>query len=110
MRGFFAAVRVGLLDMRGDIRRFLLIVACLAVGTALISGVSSVGASIKQAVERDAAVLMGGDLELSRADRLATGEEAALLSSFGRLSNVIDTNLRAQSGDKDAFVDLISIG
>ena len=110
MRGFFAAVRVGLLDMRGDIRRFLLIVACLAVGTALISGVSSVGASIKQAVERDAAVLMGGDLELSRADRLATGEEVALLSSFGRLSNVIDTNLRAQSGDKDAFVDLISIG
>ena len=110
MRAFFAAVRVGLLDMRGDIRRFILIVACLAVGTALISGVSSVGASIKQAVERDAAVLMGGDLELSRADRVATGDEVALLSSFGRLSNVIDTNLRAQSGDKDAFVDLISIG
>ena len=34
----------------------------------------------------------------------------ALLQTFGKLANVIDTNLRAQSGDKDAFVDLISIG
>ncbi len=110
MRSFWAAVRVGLLDMRGDWRRFTLIIACLAVGTALIAGVSSVGASIRQAVAEDAAVLMGGDLELSRADRVATGDEVALLQTFGKLANVIDTNLRAQSGDKDAFVDLISIG
>ena len=40
--------------------------------------------------------------------RLAT--KSALLQTFGKLANVIDTNLRAQSGDKDAFVDLISIG
>ena len=64
MRAFFAALRVGLLDMRGDFRRFVLLIACLAVGTALIAGVSSVGESIRQAVDRDAAVLMGGDVEL----------------------------------------------
>lgn len=110
MQGIWAAIRIGLLDMRGDMRRFGLIVACLAVGTALIAGVSSVGASIRQAVERDAAVLMGGDLELSRADRAATGEELALLATFGRVSNVVDTNVRAEAGDRDAFVDLVSIG
>ncbi|MHB1109025.1 MAG: ABC transporter permease [Devosia sp.] len=110
MRGFWAAIRIGLLDMRGDMRRFGLLIACLAVGTALIAGVSSVGASIRQAVERDAAVLMGGDLELSRADRVATDEELALLARFGQVSNVIDTNVRAEAGDLDAFVDLVSIG
>ena len=68
--------------MRGDLRRFGLLIVCLAVGTALIAGVSSVGASIRQAVERDAAVLMGGDVELSRADRPATPEELAV---FGKL-------------------------
>ena len=96
--------------MRGDLRRFGLLVAALAVGTALIAGVSSVGASIRQAVEQDAAVLMGGDLELSRADRPATPDELALISTFGKLSSVIDTNVGAKSGEHDAFVDLVSIG
>ena len=109
MRAFWATVRIGLLDMRGDLRRFLLLVACLALGTALIAGVNSVGASIKQAVERDAALLMGGDLELSRADRLANGKELALLATFGQVAGVIDTNIGAKAGDHDAFVDLVSV-
>ncbi len=110
MRSFWATIRVGLLDMRGDLGRFVLLVACLVVGTALIAGVSSVGASIKQAVEQDAALLMGGDLELSRADRAATDEELALISAYGTLANVVDTNVRAETAGGDAFVDLVSIG
>ena len=110
MPGFWATVRIGLLDMRGDFRRFGLLIACLAVGTALIAGVSSVGASIRQAVERDAALLMGGDLELSRADRGATVEELALLATYGQVASVIDTNVRAEAAGRDAFVDLVAIG
>lgn len=105
-----AAVRTGLLDMRGDLRRFVLLVICLAVGTALIAGVGFVGASITRAVDLDAAKLMGGDLELSRADRWATEEELEQLADFGTISTVLDTNLRAQAGDRDAFVDLMAIG
>ena len=110
MRAVLAAIRIGLLDMRGDLRRFGLLIICLAVGTALISGVSSVGASIRQAVQDNAAVLMGGDVELSRADRQATAEELALISRFGRVSYVVDTNVRAEVGANSAFVDLISVG
>jgi len=110
MRGVWAAIHLGLLDMRGDIRRFGLLIVCLAVGTALIAGVSSVGAGIKQAVERDAAVIMGGDVELSRADRPATPDELATIARFGPVAAVIDTNVRAQSQTRDAFVDLVSGG
>jgi len=110
MRAFLAVVRIGLLDMRGDLRRFGLLVACLAVGTALIAGVGSVGASIRAAVERDAALIMGGDVELSRGDRAATADELALLAGFGQVSNAIDTNLRAEMGNADAFVDLVAVG
>ena len=110
MSGLWAAIRIGLLDMRGDFRRFGLLIVCLAVGTALIAGVSSVGASIKQAVEQDAAVLMGGDLELSRADRPATADELAVMARFGQISTVIETNVRAQTDTKDAFLDLVSVG
>src|SRR5689334_6482705 len=104
MRGVWAAIQLGLLDMRGGIGRFGLLVISLAVGTALIAGVSSVGASIREAVERDAATLMGGNLELSRADRPATEAELAVIAGYGAVATVIDTNVRAQSAEQDAFV------
>ena len=110
MRRLLAAARIGLLDMRNDLRRFTLLIICLAVGTALIAGVSSVGASIRQAVEQDAALLMGGDVELSRTDRAATADELALMQGYGQITTVIDTNVRAENGDADAFVDLITVG
>jgi putative ABC transport system permease protein len=110
MGSFWAACRIGLLDMRGDLRRFLLLVVCLAVGTALIAGVNSVGASITRAIDDGAAELMGGDVELSRADRVATDAERATFASFGTVATIIDTNLRAESATADAFVDLSAIG
>jgi putative ABC transport system permease protein len=110
MRAVLAAIRIGLLDMRGDLRRFGLLVVCLAVGTALIAGVSSVGESIRTAVERDAAVLMGGDVELSRTDRVATPAELAQFETYGAIASAIDTNVRAELGDREAFVDLVAVG
>ena len=104
------AIRIGLLDMRGDLRRFVLLVVCLAVGTALISGVNSVGASITRAIDDGAAELMGGDVELSRADRFATADELATMQGLGTVSTIVDTNLRAQSATTDAFVDLSAVG
>lgn len=110
MREFFATLRVGLLDMRGDLRRFGLLIGTLAIGTALIAGVSSVGESIRQAVERDAALIMGGDVELVRADRAATPNELAVIGGFGAVASVIDTNLRAETEAGTAFADLIAVG
>jgi putative ABC transport system permease protein len=110
MRAFLAASRVGLIEMLGDLRRFTLLIICLAVGTALIAGVSTVGAAITRAVNENAAILMGGDLELTRADRSADVGEIELLSGYGRIASVIDTNVRAESATGEAFVDLVAAG
>jgi len=110
MNRLWSAIRFGLLDMRGDWRRFGLIIACLAVGTALIAGVSSVAASLEETLQTNAALIMGGDIELSRADRAATAEELETIGQFGQVANVVDTNVRAESNEHDAFADLISIG
>ncbi len=110
MRSVWAAIRIGLLDLRGDVRRFVLLVVCLAVGTALIAGVNSVGTSIAQAVDASAAEIMGGDLELSRADRPATGDELQAMATYGAVASVVDTNVRAQSNTGDAFLDLAAAG
>ncbi|MCP8884761.1 FtsX-like permease family protein [Devosia sp. XJ19-1] len=110
MRSVWPAIRIGLLDMRGDLRRFLLLVVCLAVGTALIAGVNSVGTSITRAIETGAAEIMGGDIELSRADRLATPDELAAMQALGQVVSVIDTNLRAETFTDEAFADVSAVG
>ncbi|SMQ75799.1 putative ABC transport system permease protein [Devosia lucknowensis] len=110
MRSLWAATRIGLLDMRGDLRRFLLLVVCLAVGTALIAGVNSVGTSITRAVEVGAAEIMGGDIELSRADRLATPDELAAMQVLGEVVLTVDTNLRAETFEDEAFADVSAVG
>jgi putative ABC transport system permease protein len=102
-------MRIGLLDLRGDLRRFGVLIACLALGTGTIAAVGSVGASLQAAVVRDATTLMGGNLEAARPDRDATPEELAFLSSFGQLTHVIDTNARGTSGDNSAFMDLLVV-
>src|SRR5690606_34930602 len=110
MRALFAAARVGLKEMAGDWHRFWLLIICLAVGTALIAGVSSVSSAITRAVDENAAQLMGGDLELTRSDRAANAEELAILNASGVIASVVETNLGAESPNGDAFVDLIAAG
>lgn len=110
MRAVFAAARVGLKEMAGDWARFSLLIICLAVGTALIAGVSAVSSAITRAVDQNAALLMGGDLEFTRSDRAATPAELAILEQAGTLASVIETNLGAESMSGEAFVDLVAAG
>ncbi|MFD1254540.1 ABC transporter permease YtrF precursor [Devosia equisanguinis] len=110
MRAMIAAARVGLIEMAGDWKRFWLLILCLAVGTALIAGVSSVSGAITRAVDQNAAVLMGGDLELTRSDRAANADELALFERFGRVAALTETNLSAESDTSEAFVDLVAAG
>lgn len=110
MRAFFAAARVGLKEMAGDWARFSLLIICLAVGTALIAGVSSVSSAITRAVDQNAALLMGGDLEFTRSDRPANPSEIAILEQAGTLASTVETNLSAESATGEAFVDLVAAG
>lgn len=102
-------MRVGLVDLRGDLRRFGVLIACLALGTGVIAAVGSVGDSLRLAVERDATTLLGGDLEASRPDRDATAEELAFFETLGQVTNVVDSNARASAGDNSAFIDLLAV-
>lgn len=109
MNRFVGWIRVGLLDLRSDLRRFGVLIACLALGTGVIAAVGSVGTSLRMAVERDATTLMGGDIEAARPDRDASPAELAFLKSLGQLAHVVDTNARASAGEEAAFVDLLAV-
>ena len=105
-------MRVALVDLRGDVRRFGILLACLALGTGTIAGVSSVGAALQSAILRDANTLLGGDIEASRADRRATPDEVAYFETLGRVAETEDSNSRADAVDDSgntAFLDILAV-
>ena len=108
MRRLMSWMRVAVIDLRGDMRRFIVLIACLALGTSVIAAVGSVGTSLKNAVDNDTTTLMGGDLQVSRPDRPATPEELAYLKTLGKVSYVVDSAARGVVGDESTLLDLLA--
>ncbi len=105
-------MRVAIVDLRGDLRRFGILLACLALGTGTIAGVSSVGAALQAAIMRDANTLLGGDIEVSRADRRADADELAYFQSLGQVVETMDSNARGDATDgsgNTAFLDILAV-
>ena len=105
-------MRVAIVDLRGDLRRFGILLACLALGTGTIAGVSSVGSALQDAVLRNANTLLGGDLQISRADRRATPEEMVYFQSLGEVAETITSNARGDALDDSGntvFLDIYAV-
>ena len=104
--------RVAITDLRGDLRRFGILLACLALGVGTIAGVSSVGSALQDAILRNANTLMGGDLQVTRADRRANDDELAYIKSLGQVSETITSNSRGDAIDQSgntAFLDIYAV-
>ncbi|MEP7240276.1 MAG: FtsX-like permease family protein [Devosia sp.] len=105
-------MRVAMVDLRGDLRRFGILLACLALGVGTIAGVSSVGAALKTAILHNANTLLGGDLQIARADRRATPNELKYFQSLGQVSETITSNSRGDAVDDSgntAFLDIYAV-
>lgn len=102
-------LRVALVDLDFDWRKFGVLIACIALGVAAIATVGSVGAALESAISRDARGFLGGDLEASIGYRPATPAELALFHRLGRVSEVVDIAARATAADKSALIGLRAI-
>ncbi|MDB5541121.1 MAG: hypothetical protein JWQ89_2848 [Devosia sp.] len=102
-------LRVALKDLRGDLRRFTILLACLALGVGTITIVGSVGAALQSGLLRDARTLLGGDLEASLSYRAATPEERTLFQSLGKLDEVVEVMGRADAGDQSNFLAIRAV-
>lgn len=98
-----AMLGFALADLRGSLGRFVILLACLALGVGTIAMVGAVATSVDTALSRDGRVMLGGDLEARLGYRSATSEERAFLATLGTVSEAIDFVARPRSGDHAAF-------
>jgi putative ABC transport system permease protein len=102
-------LRVALLDLRGDLRHFGVLLACLALGVGTIAAVGSVGEALQAAIARDARIVLGGDLEAQLSYRKANADERALFDGLGTVAEVIDVAGRLRGEGGSGFVSIKAV-
>ncbi|HUA53196.1 MAG TPA: FtsX-like permease family protein [Candidatus Sulfotelmatobacter sp.] len=79
MREWRLAARLARRELRGGIRGFRIFLACLTLGVAAIAAVGSISAAVVTGLQRDARVILGGDVTLRLLHRPASPDQLAWL-------------------------------
>lgn len=109
MRRLQGWLRVAMIDLRGSAKRFVILIACLALGVAAIGTVSAVRSSVETAIARDARLILGGDLELRAQRSDVDGAVVTALEALGRVSREVEINSQAGKAGKTAFLALRAV-
>ncbi|PZQ52282.1 MAG: drug:proton antiporter [Rhodovulum sulfidophilum] len=85
------ALRLALRELRGGLRGFYVLLACLALGVAAIAAVGMVRGAIENGLVRESARLLGGDAEMEFAYRYANDAERAWMAEKAlAVSEIVD--------------------
>ena len=80
------ALRLARRDLRGGLKGFRVMIACLALGVAAIAAIGSFTAAVNQGLMADAQALLGGDIDIRLTHRRASPAQIAWLEARARLS------------------------
>jgi putative ABC transport system permease protein len=97
------AFRLAHRELRGGVRGLRIVVACLALGVAVIGAVGTLSVATERGLAADGRRLLGGDLEIdSGAQRLPEVVRGWLIGRGVRLSDIVElrTLLVAMSGER----------
>lgn len=93
------ALRIARRELRGGLKGFRILVACLALGVAAIAASGSLRAAFDAAITHDARALLGGDLDLRQSHHAPEPEQRAALAELGRVTQGIEMRAMANVGD-----------
>ncbi|WP_298844107.1 FtsX-like permease family protein [uncultured Roseobacter sp.] len=97
-------------ELRGGLKGFRILLACLALGVAAIAAVGTVRASIEAGLAREGAALLGGDAELDFTYRFATATERTWMNNVAtRVSEIADFRSMAVVGDERGLTQIKAV-
>lgn len=104
-------LRLALRELRGGLRGFHVLIACIALGVAAIAGVNSVARALTEGISAEGRVILGGDLAFSLVHREATPEELNYLGSLGSIGAVASMRAMVRPADAEgqALVELKAV-
>ncbi|MEO1452522.1 MAG: FtsX-like permease family protein [Pseudomonadota bacterium] len=85
------ATRIAKRELRGGLRGFRVFLACLSLGVAAIAAVGTVRESISAGLQREGAVILGGDASIGLTYRFAEPDERAWMEGVAdEVSEIVD--------------------
>lgn len=91
--------RIARRDLSARFRGLRLLAICLFLGVATLAAIGSLTAGIGDELSRRGQTILGGDIEVSVAQREATAEELAAFRKAGTLSETVRLRAMAIKGD-----------
>jgi putative ABC transport system permease protein len=98
-------LRLALRDLRGGLTGLRLLAVCLFLGVAALAAVGSLSAALVAGLAERGQSILGGDVQLTVAQREASAEELAAFRREGRLSHV--TRMRAMAARLDGTESIL---
>ncbi|CAA7624417.1 ABC transporter permease [Magnetospirillum sp. UT-4] len=95
-------------ELRGGLKGFRILVACLALGVAAIAAAGSLRAAFQTALDEDSRALLGGDLDIRQSYAPIDAGQRAALDGLGTVSAGIEMRAmaRSEAGDSRRLVEL----
>ena len=90
---------LALRDLRGSKAGLRLLAVCLFLGVATLAGIGSLSSAILGELSGRGQVILGGDIEMETAQRLATPEERTAFDAVGPTSETVRMRAMAASVD-----------
>lgn len=105
------ALRFAARELRGGLAGFLIFLAVIALGVAAIAAVGSVSRAMTDALSREGAVILGGDVSVSLVQRRANDEERAFIAAAGPVSEIATLRgmARRLDGSDEMLVEVKAI-
>lgn len=103
------ALRFARRELRGGLKGFRVFLACLVLGVAAIAGVGSFAAGITRALQEDARLLLGGDVEFSFTHRSATPDQLVAMREVATVSTVAEMRAMARTDAARTLVELKAV-
>ncbi|MEL6365792.1 MAG: FtsX-like permease family protein [Pseudomonadota bacterium] len=104
-----AALRIAGREIAGNLGRFRIYLACLALGAFSIAAAGSVAASFERGLAAQARVLLGGDAAFALSQRRASADERAFMESRGRVSETVSVRLMGETSAARRLVDVAGV-
>ncbi|MEE9432691.1 MAG: FtsX-like permease family protein [Sphingorhabdus sp.] len=107
--GFAAIWRIARRDLSARIRGLRLLAICLFLGVATLAAIGSLTAGIADELSQRGQSILGGDLQIETAQRMAAEEELAAFRKVGELSETVRLRAMAIGGDDSVLAELKAV-
>lgn len=102
-------LRLALRNLRGGVGRYGIFLGCIVLGVAAIVSVGSFSGAIRAGMLEDGQALLGGDVELSLAQRRLSAGEARFLAARGVVDEIATLRAMAESRNRHALVEIKAV-